>query len=155
MLEQFIVTGTAGFIGSNLLRYILNNTDSKVISLDKLTYAGNLDSLAEFEEDPRHFFVQGDIADKDLVKELLFEHKPSAILNLAAESHVDRSIDGPEEFIQTNIVGTFRLLEACRDYWNSLEEPEKSSFRFLHVSTDEVYGSLGPEGYFTEETPYA
>jgi dTDP-glucose 4,6-dehydratase len=150
-----LITGTAGFIGSNLLRYILNNTDSKVISLDKLTYAGNLDSLADFKQDVRHIFVQGDIADKDLVKRLLFEHKPSAILNLAAESHVDRSIDGPEEFIQTNIVGTFRLLEACQEYWNTLNEPEKSAFRFLHVSTDEVYGSLGSEGYFTEETPYA
>jgi dTDP-glucose 4,6-dehydratase len=152
---NYFITGTAGFIGSNLVRYILENTDSKLTSLDKLTYAGNLDSLSEFAEDPRHIFVQGDIADKDLVKELLFEHKPSAILNLAAESHVDRSIDGPEEFIHTNIVGTFRLLEACQEYWNTLNEPEKSAFRFLHVSTDEVYGSLGQEGYFTEETPYA
>jgi dTDP-glucose 4,6-dehydratase len=152
---NYFITGTAGFIGSNLVRYILENTYSNIISLDKLTYAGNLDSLAEFETDTRHVFVQGDIADKELIKKLLFEHKPSAILNLAAESHVDRSIDGPEKFIQTNIVGTFRLLEACREYWNSLQEPEKSSFRFLHVSTDEVYGSLGSEGYFTEETPYA
>src|SRR6056297_3913953 len=114
---NFLITGTAGFIGSNLVSYIIKNTDSKLMSLDKLTYAGNLDSLAEFEEDPRHVFVQGEIADKELVKKLLFEHKPSAILNLAAESHVDRSIDGPEEFIQTDIVGTFRLLEACRQYW--------------------------------------
>lgn len=150
-----VVTGAAGFIGSNLGKVILEETNFQVISLDKLTYAGNPDSLADLEGNPRQIFVKGDIADKDLVKGLLFEYKPQAILNLAAESHVDRSIDGPEEFIQTNIVGTFRLLEACREYWDNLEEPEKYSFRFLHVSTDEVYGSLDEQGYFTEETPYA
>ena len=152
---NIIITGSAGFIGSSLVRNCMEKTIYAIINLDKLTYAGNLDSLADLEDNPRHIFVQGNIGDKDLIKGLLFEHKPQAVLNLAAESHVDRSIDGPEEFIQTNIVGTFRLLEACREYWNTLEEPEKSSFRFLHVSTDEVYGSLGQEGYFTEETPYA
>jgi dTDP-glucose 4,6-dehydratase len=127
----------------------------RIINLDKLTYAGNLESLAPVMNNPNHAFVQGSIGDRALVKQLLSEYRPSAIINLAAESHVDRSIDGPADFIHTNIVGTFELLEAVRAYWNLLTGKEQESLRFLHVSTDEVYGSLGPQGYFTEESPYA
>lgn len=153
-LMKPLITGGAGFIGSNLVRSLIANKH-EVIILDKLTYAGNLDSLSDLVNDQCYSFVQGDITNKDLVLEILCKYKPQAILNLAAESHVDRSIDGPEEFIQTNIVGTFRLLEACREYWNGLKGPETSTFRFVHISTDEVYGSLGPDGYFTEQTPYS
>jgi dTDP-glucose 4,6-dehydratase len=126
----------------------------RVINLDKLTYAGNRSSLADLEGNPDYTFVHGDICDTELVRSVLMDHQPAVVLHLAAESHVDRSIDSPEEFIQTNIVGTFRLLSAALEYFGTLERVEKERFRFLHVSTDEVFGSLGPEGYFTETTPY-
>lgn len=154
-MDTILITGGAGFIGSNLVRHWVANEDEIVVDLDKLTYAGNLDSLGDLNGNPRHVFVRGDIADGALVRELLAKHRPRAILNLAAESHVDRSIDGPGAFVQTNVVGTFQLLEAARWYWGQLSEAEQRDFRFLHISTDEVYGSLGPTGYFTEETPYA
>ena len=149
-----LVTGGAGFIGSNLVHYILKKDDTTVINLDKLTYAGNLESLQDVLDDERHIFVHGDICDQELVFSVLAKYRPSAVMHLAAESHVDRSIDGPGEFIRTNVVGTFNLLESVRAYWNELEPDVKRDFRFLHVSTDEVYGSLGTEGYFTEETRY-
>ena len=139
---MILVTGSAGFIGANFVLDWCAEHDEGVVSLDKLTYAGNLENLASLQGNPRHTFVQGDIGDAQLVSELLAEHRPRAVINFAAESHVDRSILGPEDFIQTNIVGTFHLLEAVRAYWNGLEANDKSSFRFLHVSTDEVYGSL-------------
>jgi len=150
-----LVTGGAGFIGSNFVLDWLAQSDEPVINLDKLTYAGNLENLASLEGDARHLFVQGDIGDSALVTSLLAEHQPRAILNFAAESHVDRSIHGPEDFIETNIVGTFRLLEAVRGYWKALEPQAQQAFRFLHVSTDEVYGSLGKdEPAFTEKHQY-
>jgi dTDP-glucose 4,6-dehydratase len=136
------VTGGAGFIGSNFVNDWLANSDEPVVNLDRLTYAGNLENLAQLHGDARHHFVRGDIGDAPLVARLLAEHKPRAVLNFAAESHVDRSIEGPEAFIQTNIVGTFHLLEAVRAYWSALPDNERAAFRFLHVSTDEVYGSL-------------
>jgi dTDP-glucose 4,6-dehydratase len=139
-----LVTGAAGFIGSNFVLDWLAGCDEPVVSLDALTYAGNLENLASLQNDPRHTFVRGSIGDFELVSQLLAKHQPRAILNFAAESHVDRSIHGPGEFIQTNVVGTYNLLEAARGYWSQLPEPEKSAFRFLHVSTDEVYGSLSP-----------
>lgn len=146
-----LVTGGAGFIGANFVLDWIAQSDEPVINLDKLTYAGNLDTLRSAQGDERHIFVQGDIADSGLVKQLLEEHRPRAVVNFAAESHVDRSIHGPEDFIQTNIVGTFRLLEEVRNYWKALDEAEKADFRFLHVSTDEVYGSLEPDApAFTE-----
>lgn len=152
---MILITGGAGFIGSNFLLDWFEETDEPVVNLDKLTYAGNLENLASLQGDPRHFFVQGDLGDLALVDRLLAEHRPRAVLNFAAESHVDRSIHGPEEFIQTNIVGTFRLLECVRAYWHALSEPEKTAFRFLHVSTDEVYGSLRKdEPPFAETNPY-
>ncbi|CDS53573.1 dTDP-glucose 4,6-dehydratase [Polaromonas sp. CG9_12] len=138
-----LITGAAGFIGANFVLDWLACNDEPVINLDKLTYAGNLETLASLQGDARHIFVQGDIGDSALVSRLLAEHRPRAVLNFAAESHVDRSILSPEDFIQTNIVGTFRLLEAVRAYWNELEAEARTAFRFLHVSTDEVYGSLG------------
>ncbi len=141
---MILVTGAAGFIGSNFVLDWLAACDEPVVSLDALTYAGNLENLASLQNDPRHTFIQGSIGDYDLVSALLTKHQPRAILNFAAESHVDRSIHGPGEFIQTNVVGTYHLLEATRNYWSSLSEPAKSVFRFLHVSTDEVYGSLSP-----------
>lgn len=150
-----LVTGGAGFIGSNFVLDWLARSDEPVIDLDRLTYAGNLENLRSLEGDPRHIFVRGDIGDFDLVATLLAEHRPRAIINFAAESHVDRSIHGPEDFIQTNIVGTYRLLEAARGYWNALPEADKAAFRFLHVSTDEVYGSLGPDDPpFSENNRY-
>lgn len=154
-MKTWLVTGGAGFIGSNFVRYALEQGEATVINLDKLTYAGNLNSLASVLDNPGHIFVRGGIEDRALVKRLLEEYQPDAVVNLAAESHVDRSIDGPGEFIQTNIVGTFELLEAVRAYWYKLDGDKRKSFRFLHVSTDEVYGSLGPAGFFTEESPYA
>ena len=139
---MILVTGGAGFIGSNFVLDWLNGSEEPVVNLDKLTYAGNLHNLHSVQGDERHIFVQGDIGDRALLDKLLAEHKPRAIVHFAAESHVDRSIHGPEDFIQTNVVGTLRLLEAARAYWNGLEGEAKSGFRFLHVSTDEVYGSL-------------
>jgi dTDP-glucose 4,6-dehydratase len=147
-----LITGGAGFIGSALVRLLIKNSDYKVINLDKLTYAGNLESLEEIGKSPRYTFVKGDICDKALVSSLLKEHKPSAIMHLAAESHVDRSIDGPSDFIQTNIIGTFNLLECALEYWKI--ENQNPRFRFQHISTDEVYGSLGEIGLFHETTPY-
>jgi dTDP-glucose 4,6-dehydratase len=156
-MPSILVTGGAGFIGSNFVLDWLaleQNSDS-VINLDKLTYAGNLENLASLEGNPRHLFVRGDIGDAELIAKLLTEHQPRAIVNFAAESHVDRSIHGPAEFIQTNIVGTFHLLDATRAYWNRLGEQDKKAFRFLHVSTDEVYGSLSTtDPAFTEMKQY-
>lgn len=152
---MILVTGGAGFIGSNFILDWLAQHDEPVINLDKLTYAGNLDNLASLREDHRHIFVHGDIGDKSLVTDLLKKYQPRAIINFAAESHVDRSISGPDDFIQTNIVGTFNLLESTRAYWQSLPEGQKPTFRFLHVSTDEVYGSLSPDApAFSEAHPY-
>ena len=152
---MILVTGGAGFIGANFVLDWLATSDEPVVNLDKLTYAGNLETLASLQGDTRHVFVRGDIGDGALVERLLAEHKPRAVVNFAAESHVDRSIHGPEDFIQTNIVGTFRLLEAVRAYWGGLEGEAKAAFRFLHVSTDEVYGSLVPgEPAFTERHRY-
>ena len=142
---MIFVTGGAGFIGSNFVLDWLAQSDEPVLNLDKLTYAGNQENLASLDGDSRHTFVQGDIADSALVERLLAQHQPRAIVNFAAESHVDRSIHGPEDFIQTNIMGTFRLLEAVRAYWGGLTGESKQAFRFLHVSTDEVYGSLAKE----------
>ena len=139
-----LVTGGAGFIGANFVLDWLAQSSEAVLNLDKLTYAGNLENLTALQANPRHRFVQGDIADGALIDRLLAEHRPRAIVNFAAESHVDRSIHGPEDFIQTNIVGTFRLLESVRAYWGGLGDADKAAFRFLHVSTDEVYGSLSP-----------
>ncbi len=151
-----LVTGGAGFIGANFVLDWLAQSDEPVINLDKLSYAGNLESLASLQGDTRHIFVQGDIGDAERVAGLLASHRPRAVVNFAAESHVDRSIHSPEDFIQTNIVGTFRLLEAVRACWSALPEGEKSAFRLLHVSTDEVYGSLGASApAFTETHRYA
>jgi dTDP-glucose 4,6-dehydratase len=147
-----LVTGAAGFIGSNFVLDWLAQCDEPVINLDALTYAGNLENLTRLKGDARHIFVKGDIGDFDLVAKLLAEHQPRAVVNFAAESHVDRSIHGPEEFIQTNIVGTFHLLEAVRAYWNGLGGSEKNAFRLLHVSTDEVYGSLSKDDPAFSET---
>ncbi|MDR6140239.1 dTDP-glucose 4,6-dehydratase [Pseudoxanthomonas sp. SORGH_AS 997] len=154
MGQTWLVTGGAGFIGGNfVLEAVARGV--KVVNLDALTYAGNLRTLASLEGNPGHVFVRGDIGDGALVSALLVEHQPDAVLNFAAESHVDRSIDGPGAFIQTNVVGTLGLLEAVRDYWKGLPAERAEAFRFLHVSTDEVYGTLGETGKFTEETPYA
>lgn len=151
-----LVTGGAGFIGATYVLQKRQNHESLVLNLDKLTYAGNLSTLDSLEFDPDHIFIQGDIGDRQLVGDLLTQYRPSAILNFAAETHVDRSIDGPDDFIQTNIVGTFNLLEATRSYWQQLALPERNSFRFLHVSTDEVFGSLSAEDPpFAETTAYA
>lgn len=152
---SILITGGAGFIGSNFALDWMNFSDEPIINLDKLTYAGNLENLASVSNDPRYTFVKGDIGDVDVVTKILEKHRPRAIINFAAESHVDRSIKGPAEFIETNIVGTFRLLETCKAYWNGLEEQEKTDFRFLHVSTDEVYGSLEKDDPpFSEENRY-
>lgn len=149
---MILVTGGAGFIGSNFVLDWLAIEDEPVVNLDKLTYAGNLDNLSSVVDNKSHIFVKGDIGDFALVSGLLAKHKPRAVLNFAAESHVDRSIHGPEDFIQTNVVGTFHLLEAVRAYWNALPDAEKADFRFLHVSTDEVYGSLSKEDPAFSET---
>ena len=149
-----LVTGGAGFIGSAVVRQILGESAADVVNLDALTYAGNLASLAGWRDHPRHKFERVDIADEAEVARVFAQHRPDAVIHLAAESHVDRSIDGPGAFVRTNVVGTFTLLHAARSYWNTLEGDAKNRFRFLHVSTDEVYGSLGPTGFFTEETPY-
>ncbi len=152
---MILVTGGAGFIGGNFVLDWLRCNDESVINLDALTYAGNLESLASIKDDPRHIFVHGDICDRALVDRLLAEHKPRAIVHFAAESHVDRSIHGPGDFVRTNVEGTFTLLEAARAYWTTLEGAAKEAFRFHHVSTDEVYGSLGPnDPAFTETDTY-
>jgi dTDP-glucose 4,6-dehydratase len=149
---MILVTGGAGFIGANFVLDWLAQSDEPVVNLDKLTYAGNLETLKSLQGDARHIFVQGDIGDAALVERLLAEHRPRAVVNFAAESHVDRSIHGPGEFIETNVVGTFRLLDAVRGYWGALPEAQKATFRFLHVSTDEVYGSLAKDDPAFAET---
>ncbi len=150
-----LITGGAGFIGANFVLDWVAHTSEKIVNLDKLTYAGNLESLASLKHNPQHVFVQGDIGDADLLTRLLAEHQPRAVLNFAAESHVDRSIHGPGDFIETNLVGTFRLLESVRGYWQALSAEDQAKFRFLHVSTDEVYGSLSPQDpAFTEQHQY-
>ena len=153
-MATWLVTGGAGFIGGN---FVLEAVAAgvRVINLDALTYAGNLDTLSPLDSNPEHVFVHGDIGDGELVARLLAEHRPDAVVNFAAESHVDRSIDGPAAFVQTNVVGTLALLEAVRDYWKALDGEARDAFRFLHGSTDEVYGTLGETGLFTETTPYA
>ena len=153
---RILITGGAGFIGSALIRHLVQNTEHEVLNLDKLTYAGNLESLAPVDDNPRYRFVQGDIGDSECVAAILAEFQPDAIMHLAAESHVDRSIDGPAAFIQTNIVGTYSLLESTRAYCLGLSAERKAAFRFHHISTDEVYGDLhGVDDLFTETTPYA
>jgi dTDP-glucose 4,6-dehydratase len=152
---MILVTGAAGFIGANFVLDWFAQNNEPVVNLDKLTYAGNPENLASLRDNPNHVFVKGDIGDRALVDQLLREHQPRAVVNFAAESHVDRSIHGPEDFIQTNVVGTFHLLESVRAHWNGLEGKAKDQFRFLHVSTDEVYGTLSPtDAPFTETTPY-
>jgi dTDP-glucose 4,6-dehydratase len=153
-MRRIIVTGGAGFIGSAVIRHLLDDTDHSVVNVDKLTYAANLASLPGTHGHPRYAFEQVDICDGPALDRVFAQHKPDAVMHLAAESHVDRSIDGPDAFIQANVVGTFRLLHAARGYWQGLPADAKANFRFLHVSTDEVYGSLGAEGFFTEATAY-
>jgi len=152
---KLIVTGGAGFIGSAIIRTLLNTTQAVIINVDKLTYAGNLDSLTAISQHPNYHFEQQDIVDQPAMQALFTRYQPDAVMHLAAESHVDRSIDGPAEFINTNILGTYTLLEVARAYWQGLAAPAKARFRFHHVSTDEVYGSLGDTGLFTETTAYA
>jgi dTDP-glucose 4,6-dehydratase len=154
-MGTLIVTGGAGFIGCNFVRHALAETSDRVVVADKLTYAGNLESLADVASHPRYAFVQVDIADRQAVRALFRQHQPSAVLNFAAETHVDRSIDDPGSFVTTNLVGTFELLEAARHYQHTLSASDRATFRFLHVSTDEVYGTLGASGQFSETTPYA
>jgi dTDP-glucose 4,6-dehydratase len=152
---KILVTGGAGFIGSNLVRHLIARTAHTIVNVDKLTYAGNLESLADVAGDPRHIFIHSDIADLRAMRDVFGQHHPDAVMNLAAESHVDRSIDAPADFIQTNVVGTFQLLQATREYWEKLDSPAKDRFRFVHVSTDEVFGSLGADDApFDEKSPY-
>lgn len=152
---KILVTGGAGFIGSALIRFLIQETSHDVVNIDKLTYAANLDNLTSIDGSPRYSFYQADICDENLMKDIFTECQPDAVMHLAAESHVDRSIDGPRAFLETNFMGTYSLLQAARISWQSLPAERKSAFRFLHVSTDEVFGSLGSSGYFTEKTPYA
>ncbi|MAO65701.1 MAG: dTDP-glucose 4,6-dehydratase [Balneola sp.] len=154
MSKKIIVTGGAGFIGSALVRMIINETDHEVLNIDKLTYAGHLESLESVSDSDRYQFEKVDICDAEEINRIFNEFQPDAIMHLAAESHVDRSIDGSAEFIKTNVNGTHVLLEEAKKYWAEMEQEAKGNFRFLHVSTDEVYGELGDEGFFTEETPY-
>lgn len=153
---KILVTGGAGFIGSATIRYLISERNQQVVNVDNLTYAGNLDSLANVSNTGNYWFVEGDICDRQHVAQILEEHAPDAVMHLAAESHVDRSIDGPDAFLQTNLLGTGHLLQVCCEYWRRLGHESRDRFRFLHVSTDEVYGDLGPTGQpFTETTPYA
>ena len=152
--RSLLVTGGAGFIGSCFVRQACRSEQTQVVNLDKLTYAGNLDSLSDVSELPNYEFVHGDVCEQDALHDLFEKHQPTAVVHFAAESHVDRSIDGPEEFVQTNVVGTVRLLNAALQYWRSLEPTARDQFRFLHVSTDEVFGELGDVGAFMESTPY-
>ena len=154
-MERVLITGGAGFIGANFVHHLLEHTPATLAILDKLTYAGNLANLEPVLRSDRVRFIEGDIADPSLVESLLADFQPTSIVNFAAESHVDRSIDDPTPFLETNVRGTFVLLEAARRYFSTLDDSRRQSFRFLHVSTDEVYGSLGPDGLFSEETPYA
>ena len=153
-MQNILVTGGAGFIGSCFVRTTIAQGQARIVNLDALTYAGNLDSLEPVINNHAHTFVQADITDRPAVDKTFAEHRPTAVVHFAAESHVDRSIDNPGQFVVTNVLGTFHMLDAALRYWSKLPEPEKSQFRFLHVSTDEVYGSLGPTGLFTEQTPY-
>src|SRR5215510_13930801 len=155
IVETLLVTGGAGFIGANFVRYALKKTGARIVVLDKLTYAGNLCSIDDLMQEPRFVFVKGNICDSEAVGSLFQQHEPTALVNFAAESHVDRSVDDPRPFVETNIVGTFVLLEESREYLRRLGETERRRFRFLHVSTDEVYGTLGETGLFSETTPYA
>jgi len=153
---KILVTGGAGFIGSAVIRHIMHNTDDKVLNIDKLTYAGNLESLRSIDQNPRYIFQQINICDKDSLEQVFNSFQPNLVMHLAAESHVDRSIDGPAEFINTNIIGTYHLLEVARQYWQKLDDRDKQQFKFHHISTDEVYGDLeGTTDLFTETTPYA
>ena len=152
--RRFLVTGGAGFIGSAVVRHLIADTDHEVLNLDKLTYAGNLDNLATVAADPRHRFEKADIRDADAVERIFTAYHPDIVMHLAAESHVDRSIDGPGAFIETNVIGTFVLLEAARRYWSALDSTARHRFRFHHISTDEVFGSLGASGFFHEGSPY-
>jgi dTDP-glucose 4,6-dehydratase len=154
-MQTLLVTGGAGFIGGCFVRRAIRSKRARVVNLDRLTYAANLDSLATVSHDPGYTFQEGDIADAELVARLLEDHRPDAIVHFAAETHVDRSIEGPRAFVATNVVGTVELLCAARAYWEGLDDDARGRFRFLHVSTDEVYGSLGPTGKFTETTPYS
>jgi dTDP-glucose 4,6-dehydratase len=154
MFEVILITGGAGFIGSAVIRRLITTTDVTVVNIDKLTYAANLTSLDSVRNSERHIFYHADVADREQMRDIFKEYQPGAVLHLAAESHVDRSIDGPSDFIDTNIIGTYTLLEAAREYWTQLAVENRDNFRFHHVSTDEVYGSLKKTGYFTEVTPY-
>ncbi|MDJ0790134.1 MAG: dTDP-glucose 4,6-dehydratase [Myxococcota bacterium] len=154
-MTAWIVTGGAGFIGSNFARMALQESDARIVVLDALTYAGNVQSLRDLTTNPRFHFVEADIRDREAVDAVLAEHRPECVINFAAESHVDRSIDGPAEFVNTNVLGTLQLLEASRAHWSALAGAEQERFRYLQISTDEVYGSLGPEGLFREDTPFA
>lgn len=154
MSKTILVTGGAGFIGSALIRYLIRETDHSIVNVDKLTYAGHLENLESVEHSDRYYFEQSDICNTDEVRDVFDHYKPDVVMHLAAESHVDRSIDGSAEFIRTNIVGTHNMLEIAKEYYEGLEGEEKKEFRFLHVSTDEVYGELGEEGFFKETTPY-
>ncbi len=153
--QTVLVTGGSGFIGTNLVRLLVSSGGYRVVNLDALTYAVNPLSLADLVDDPNYGFVNGNITDRELVAALFEHHKPVGVFHLAAESHVDRSIVSADDFVQTNVVGTYSMLEAARSYWNGLSGDLKNTFRFLHISTDEVFGSLGEDGYFSEETPYA
>src|SRR5690349_1417328 len=155
MKQTILVTGGSGFIGTNMVRLLIGSGQYRVVNLDALTYAANALSLQDLEGHPDYVFAKGNISDRDLVASLFEKYHPVGVMHLAAETHVDRSIVSGDDFVQTNVIGTYTLLEAARAYWNGLTDDEKKTFRFLHVSTDEVFGSLGPEGYFSEETPYA
>lgn len=152
--KTLFITGGAGFIGSALIRHLSRRSNYRVINIDKLTYAGNLESLAEVDSKPNYHFIQADICDAETIDSLFVKYQPDAVMHLAAESHVDRSIDGPADFVQTNLVGTYTLLEAARKHWLTLDDKKATAFRFHHISTDEVYGSLGDSGLFTEKTAY-